>query len=91
MAAHFRNPYIKTGARQIRTQANTPGRIPETPVGKAAVQQNHRGAAHLGLVSQTETGDRQLNGAIRAVTGFDPVDVFAQITATLGTEQGHGK
>ena len=46
---------------------------------------------HLGLIGHTETGDGQLHGTIRAVTGLDPVNVFTQITATLCAEQGHGK
>ncbi|MNP85978.1 hypothetical protein D3C76_1859600 [compost metagenome] len=55
------------------------------------MQQNHRGAPHLGLIGHAKTGHGQLNGGVWAVCGLDPVHVLAQVTPTLGAKQGHGK
>lgn len=41
VAAHFGDPHIEPRARQVRPQANALRRIPEAPIGKAAMQQYH--------------------------------------------------
>ncbi|MNF90051.1 hypothetical protein D3C84_726020 [compost metagenome] len=37
MPAHFGDPHIEAGTRQVRTEAEPLGRIPETSIGKTAV------------------------------------------------------
>ncbi|MNP24226.1 hypothetical protein D3C76_1169740 [compost metagenome] len=91
VAAHFRDPHIETGTGQIGAQANPFGRIPETPIGKTAVQENDRHTQGLPLVGNAQTGEGKLDARVRAVASLDPVHVFAEIAAPLGTEQGHGK
>ncbi|MNG29503.1 hypothetical protein D3C84_1149390 [compost metagenome] len=91
VAAHFRDPHIKTGAREIGPQANPFGRVPEAAVGEAAVQENDRHALGLALIGQPQAGDSQLDAGVRAVAGLDPVHVFAEVAAAFGTEQGHGE
>ena len=51
--AHLGDPHIKTAARQVRPQANGPGRIPEPPIGKTAVQENHRHATRPLMTGQS--------------------------------------
>ncbi|MCY1432866.1 hypothetical protein D9M71_488740 [compost metagenome] len=55
------------------------------------MQENDRHALGLNLVGQPQTGDGELDAGVRAVTGLDPIHVFAEIAAALGTEQGHGE
>ena len=50
VATHFRDPHIETGARKVGAQTNPFGRIPETPIGKTAMQENDRHALSLALV-----------------------------------------
>ncbi|MOA36885.1 hypothetical protein D3C78_1584350 [compost metagenome] len=64
---------------------------PEPAIGKAAVQQNHRHAAHRCFIGHAQSRDGQLNGAVRAVARLQTVYVFAQITAPLGADQGDRK
>jgi hypothetical protein len=91
VAAHLGDPHIEAGTRQVRAQADAPGRVPETPVGKAAVQQHHRHPARIFGAGQAETGQGQLDAGVRAVVGFDKVDVLAEIAAQFGADQGDGE
>ncbi|MCY1453599.1 hypothetical protein D9M71_706050 [compost metagenome] len=91
VAAHFRDPHVEAGAGEKGTQANTFGRIPETAVGKTAVQENDRHTLGLVMVGQPQAGQGQFDAGVRAVAGLDPVHVFAEVTAAFGTEQGHGE
>jgi hypothetical protein len=91
MAAHLGDPHIEAGARQVGAQADALGRVPETPVGEAAVQQHHRHPARIFGAGQAETGQGQLDAGVRAVVGFDKVDVLAEIAAQFGADQGDGE
>src|SRR3989344_615067 len=91
VTAHFRNPDIEPQARQIGTQAQPLGGEPKTSIGKTAVQQDHRHATGCRFIGHAEARHRQFYGAVRAVTGFQAVDIFAQITAALGADQGDRK
>lgn len=55
------------------------------------MQQNNRRAPVFRDIGQAQTGNRQLDGAVRAVTGFEPVDVFTQVAATFSADQGDRK
>ena len=91
MAAHLRNPHIEPGPRQKGAQAQALGGKPEASIGKTAMQQDHRNAAHRAAIGHAQTGDGQLHGAVRAVPGLEAVDIFAQITAPFGANQGDRK
>ncbi|MNF99579.1 hypothetical protein D3C84_824840 [compost metagenome] len=91
MTAHFRDPHIESQTRQIGAQPQAFWGEPEAPIGKAAVQQNHRHTTVRGRVRHAQTGHGQFHGAVRAVAGFQTIDVFAQIAAPLGADQGDRK
>ena len=87
VTAHFRNPHVEAQPRQIRAEPEAFGGKPEAPIGKAAVQQNHRHAAWRRVIGHAQAGDGDLHGPVRAVAGFQSIDVFAQIAAPLGADQ----
>lgn len=55
------------------------------------MQENDRHALGTTLVGQAQASDGQLDARIGAVAGLDPVDVFAEVAAALGTEQRDGE
>ncbi|MNY30632.1 hypothetical protein D3C86_1647460 [compost metagenome] len=91
VTAHFRDPYVEPQARQIRPKAKALGRKPEASIGKAAVQQDHWHATHGRLIGHAQAGDRQLDTRVRTVGRFQTINVFAQIAAPLGADQGDRK
>ena len=91
MTAHFRDPHIEPQARQIGAQPQALGGKPEAPIGKTAVQQDHRHATVRRLIGHAQARHRQLDGAVGAVAGFQTIDIFAQIAAPLGADQGDRK
>ncbi|MNG40641.1 hypothetical protein D3C84_1293140 [compost metagenome] len=54
------------------------------------MQQNHRHATTF-LVGAAETGQRQLDGMIRAVARLQAINILAQIAAQFGADQGNGE
>src|SRR3990167_8213177 len=43
------------------------------------------------MAGTTETGQGQFDTAVRAITGFETIDILAQIAPKLGTDQGDGE
>src|SRR3989338_5660317 len=53
--------------------------------------QNPRHATYLFMTSTTKTSQSQLDTAVRTVTGFETIDILAQIAPKLCTDQGDGE
>jgi hypothetical protein len=43
------------------------------------------------LIGQAQACHSQFDGAVGAVAGFQTIDIFAQITASFGADQGDRK
>jgi hypothetical protein len=55
------------------------------------MQQNNGDAPVFRDISQASSGNRQLDGAVGAVTGLEAVYIFTQVATTFSTDQGDGK
>ncbi|MNY19462.1 hypothetical protein D3C86_1528990 [compost metagenome] len=91
MPAHFGDPHIEAGTRQVRAQTEPLGRIPEASIGETAVQQDHRHAAPAPISRHAQTGQGQLDRGIRAVAGLEAIDILAQVETKFRADQGDGE
>ena len=59
------------------------------------IKQTATGAYNAGhaqqRIGQAQAGDGEFDARVGAVAGLDPIDVFAEVAAALGTQQRDGK
>lgn len=55
------------------------------------MQQDDRDTLGAALISQAQASHGQLHAGIGTQAGLDAIDIFTEVAAALGTEQGDGK
>jgi hypothetical protein len=91
VAAHFRDPHVEAQARQVSAQAHAFGenqkrRLEKLPCNK--MTGTPRGAVSSAMPKRVTAISTVPVGA---VAGFESIDIFAQIAATFGADQGDRK